>query len=187
MTTISSENRFTVRTPGNEAIFGAFEGSTARDRMIWGSSRSFMMHLSDRQHQESLTLRRVFGLRCFCLPIRCQKLEVWMPPGILLGTVKEKFSLLTREFVIENEQSQVLIRMSIPFRSSLCMPKESHFRVKILICAFPNNLLNFILNFFSKGHVTRSHSTICYNYSLMEYRLVSLYNKHLFCRFNNGC
>ncbi|CAO1336105.1 unnamed protein product [Diamesa serratosioi] len=129
MTTVSSENRFTVRTPGNEAIFGAHEGSTPRDRMLWGSSRSFMMHLSDRQHQESLTLRRVFGLRCFCLPIRRQKLEVWMPPGILLGIVKEKFSLLTREFVIENEQGQVLVRMSIPFRSSLCMPHESHFRV----------------------------------------------------------
>lgn len=184
MTTIYSENRFTVRTPGNEALFGAHEGSTPRDRMIWGSSRSFMMHLSDRQHQDSLTLRRVFGCRCFCLPIRRQKLEVWMPPGILLGTVKEKFSLMTREFVIENEQGQVLIRMSIPFRISLCMPHESHFRVNIA-SLFNNYFIkyHFIL---PPDHVTRSHTAISYHHSSMEHRLVRLYVKYLFCRFSNG-
>lgn len=35
----SSENRFTVRSSTNEAIYGASESSKPRDRLIWGSSR----------------------------------------------------------------------------------------------------------------------------------------------------
>lgn len=127
-TSHGSENRFTVKTHDNEAIFLASEGSTPRDRIIWGSSRAFMMHLMDKQHQEALTLRRVFGCRLFCLPMKLQSLEVWLNPGILLGVIQEKFSVSERRIVIESERGQELYKVKIAFGHSICMPKEYHFR-----------------------------------------------------------
>lgn len=97
--------------------------------MIWGSSRAFMMHLMDRQHQESLTFRRVFGCHCFCFPIARQCLEVWLHSGVLLGVVQEQFAFKSREFAIESERGEILYRVSVAHSNSLCMPKEQHFRI----------------------------------------------------------
>lgn len=124
-----SENRFTIRTHDNESIFLASEGSTQRDRLLLGSSRAFMMHLMDRQHQESITLRREFGCHCFCFPMKRQSLEVWLHSGILLGVVQEQFSFSSREFAIESERGEILYRVSVTLGNSLCMAKEQHFRV----------------------------------------------------------
>lgn len=126
---MASENRFNIKTHDNETIFLASEGSTARDRMIWGSSRAFLMHLMDRQHQESLTFRRVFGCHCFCFPMKRQVLEVWLHSGVLLGVIQEQLSFTSREFVIESERGEILYQLSVPLKTSLCMPKEQHFRI----------------------------------------------------------
>lgn len=124
-----SENRFTIRTHNNESIFLASEGSTQRDRLLWGSSRAFMMHLMDRQHQESLTFRRELACHCFCFPLKKQCLEVWLHSGILLGVIQEQFSFKNREFAIESERGEILFRVTVSLGNSLCMAKEQHFRV----------------------------------------------------------
>lgn len=137
-----SENRFTVKTHDNQSIFLASEGSTPRDRMIWGSSRSFMMHLMDKQYQEALTMRRVFGCRFFCLPMKLQSLEVWLNPGILLGIIQEKFSISDRLIVIESERGEEMFKVRIGLGHSICMPKEYHFRVSFVI-----TFMDFLLEF----------------------------------------
>lgn len=58
MTGISSENRFTIRGPYNEALFVAHEQSSANDRLWRGSGRSFAIQMLDKTHQESLVLER---------------------------------------------------------------------------------------------------------------------------------
>lgn len=51
LASIASENRFMVKTYNNDSLFLASEGSTARDRLLWGSSRKFLIHLTDKNHQ----------------------------------------------------------------------------------------------------------------------------------------
>ncbi|CRL04975.1 CLUMA_CG017996, isoform A [Clunio marinus] len=126
---IASENRFTVKTYDNHSIFLASEGSTQRDRMLWGSSRPFMLHLTDQRHQQAITLRRIFGCHCFCFPLKMQCMEVWLHSGVLLGVVQEKFSITSREFVIENERGEALYVVNVSLGSSLCMDKEFHFPI----------------------------------------------------------
>lgn len=112
----------------------ATEASSPRDRMLWGSGRNFLMHLSDRQHQPALVFRRVFGCHCFCFPIKRQTMEVWLHSGVLLGVIQEQFSFSGREFVIENERGEILFRINVSQGNSFCMPKEQHFKVR----SFPN-------------------------------------------------
>lgn len=61
----SSENRFTIRAPTNEAIYGATENSKASDRSCWGSSRPFILKLVDKTHQETFTMQRSMGCSLF--------------------------------------------------------------------------------------------------------------------------
>lgn len=98
--------------------------------MLWGSSRAFLMHLLDKQHQPALVFRRVFGCHCFCFPIKRQSMEVWLHSGVLLGVVQEQYSFTSRDFVLENERGEILFRVSVTHGASMCMPKEQHFRVR---------------------------------------------------------
>lgn len=147
LTSVSSENRFTIRAPGNEAIYAASEGSEEKDRKFWGtilnyakfpnstqlyilgSSRPFILHIVDKQHQEIFTMQRSFGFRCMCFPVKLQKIEVWMNNSIYIGSVTEKFAMFDRIFTINNEQDQPLYKFSISPQHSCCMPKEASFRV----------------------------------------------------------
>lgn len=128
LSTVSSENRFTVRSPLNQAIYAASESSVAKDRMLFGSSRPFTMHLLDRTYQEALTLHRRISCSVFCFSCQPQFIEVWVPPGDLIGLVRERFSI-TNEFIVENSDREILYRIVGENQFSCCYPAETHFRI----------------------------------------------------------
>jgi len=131
LTSVNSEHRFIVRSPLGESLFAASESSTERDRMIWGSKRPFQMHLLDPTHQEALTFQR----RCSMGFVRCQKryLEVWTPPGDLLGVVVEETTILSNVFTVKNESGHTAYRIKgVPTNSIGCccfIPTEGHFDI----------------------------------------------------------
>lgn len=130
LTSVSSENRYTVRSPYGEAIFAASESSTSQHRLCWGSNRPFQMHLLDKTHQEALTFRRKLALGFLCC--RPRNLEVWAPPGDLLGRIVQIPSVWAPEFVIENEFHDHLYRIEGQSNAGFCCfcpPKETYFKI----------------------------------------------------------
>ncbi|XP_055919340.1 phospholipid scramblase 1 [Eupeodes corollae] len=130
LTSVSSENRYTVRSPFGDAIFSASESSTSNHRLCWGSNRPFQMHILDKTHQEALSLHRELALGMLC----CQpkNLEVWAPPGDLLGRIVQIPSVLVPEFVIENEFHDHLYRIEGQNNAGFCCfcpPKETYFKI----------------------------------------------------------
>lgn len=86
------------------------------------------MHLIDKTHQEAMSFRRrlAFGLLC-CQP---QSIEVWAPPGDLLGRVKETFSLFNAEFVIEDPYGNIIYQIEGPPKLlCFCRAQELHLKV----------------------------------------------------------
>ncbi|XP_067633918.1 phospholipid scramblase 1 isoform X2 [Eurosta solidaginis] len=131
LTSISSENRYIVRSPLGDAIYACSESSTSNNRLLWGSSRPFQMHLLDRTHQEAMVFRKRFALGSYC----CQpnNIEVWIPPGNLLGRVLQSPSLMTPEYFIEDGSSgEPIFCIRGPDKSGFCcfcLPKEAFFRI----------------------------------------------------------
>lgn len=85
LTALSSENRFSVRAPFDETLYVATESSKSSHRTYLGAGRPFRMHLLDKTNQEALVIRRNMGLglmSCTCVP---QNVEIWLPPGDLIG------------------------------------------------------------------------------------------------------
>lgn len=131
LTAVSSENRYVVRSPLGDAIFAASESSTSNNRMIWGASRPFQMHLLDKTHQEALVFRKKLALGAIC----CQpkNLEIWIPPGNVLGRVVQSPTFTQPEFYIEDGMTnQPVFCVEGPPNSGFCcycMPRECYFKI----------------------------------------------------------
>ncbi|GAB0091771.1 Phospholipid scramblase [Sergentomyia squamirostris] len=129
LSSVSSENRYTVRAGSGEALFFASETSTKNHRLIWGSSRPFSMHLTDKGNQESMTLHRSMGIGPLCCTCVSQSLQVWTPPGDLLGFVEEGYSFTTCDFVVLNGHKEIMFHICGPKSYTGYLPKEASFRM----------------------------------------------------------
>lgn len=129
LSSVSSENRFTIRNSLQEAIFAASEFSTPKDRTCLGTSRPFTMHLLDRTHQEALTLHRRLSCSLLCCHLSTQRMEIWSPPGDYLGQVQESFSFTTNDFRVEGPSGELVFFIVGPNDQPCCFPKEAHFKV----------------------------------------------------------
>ncbi|KAH8237187.1 hypothetical protein KR038_006212 [Drosophila bunnanda] len=131
LTGVSSENRYVVRSPLGDAIFAASESSTEKNRLVWGAGRPFQMHLLDKTHQEALVFRKKLALGSLC----CQpkSLEIWIPPGNVLGRVVQSPTFTQPEFFIEDGNTgQPVFCVEGPANSGFCcfcLPRESYFKI----------------------------------------------------------
>lgn len=85
LTALSSENRFSIRAPFNETLYVATESSTTKHGTLFGAARPFNMHLLDKTNQEALVIRRNMACGLMCCTCVPQNVEVWLPPGDLIG------------------------------------------------------------------------------------------------------
>uniref|UniRef100_A0A182WI64 Phospholipid scramblase n=1 Tax=Anopheles minimus TaxID=112268 RepID=A0A182WI64_9DIPT len=125
---VSSDNRFTIRGPSNEALYGASETSDPKDR-FWGSLRPFSLSLVDRNHQEVLLFKKNLGCGVFCCFCKNQFLEVWASPGELIGCIQQDYGIFSQEIILMNSEINTMFRIPISFVNAIRMPKETHFRV----------------------------------------------------------
>ncbi|XP_055623706.1 phospholipid scramblase 3-like [Toxorhynchites rutilus septentrionalis] len=128
LSAVSSENRYTIRGPSNEALYAASETSNSNDR-CWGSLRPFQLSLIDRSHHEVLLLKKNLGCGVLCCFCRTQFLEMWATPGDLIGCIQQDFGLTSREIILMNGDLNTMFRITVPLAEAIRMPKETHFRV----------------------------------------------------------
>ena len=96
LSALSSETRFSVRAPFNEAVYVATESSKGSHRTYLGASRPFRLHLLDKTNQEALVLKRNMGIGLMCCTCVPQGVEVWLPPGDLVGVCIQSDLLILR-------------------------------------------------------------------------------------------
>ncbi|KAF2905606.1 hypothetical protein ILUMI_00583 [Ignelater luminosus] len=129
-----SENRYSVKVPNGETIYYASEVSTSFQRMCFGPSRSFIMKLYDRTHQEALEIKR--RLACGTCSFWCylQALEVFIPLDEFIGTVKQQMNFKSSVFLVFGKQHEVLYRIEGPSMGGcLSFSKDGYFKVCNLI------------------------------------------------------
>eukprot|EP00099_Drosophila_melanogaster_P019357 NP_610640.2 uncharacterized protein Dmel_CG9084, isoform B [Drosophila melanogaster] len=131
LTGVSSENRYVVRSPLGDAIFAANESSTEKNRLLWGAGRPFQMHLLDKTHQEALVFRKKLAMGSMCC--QAKSLEIWIPPGNLLGKVVQSPTFMQPEFFIEDESTgQLTFCVEGPVGLGFCcfsLPKDCYFKI----------------------------------------------------------
>lgn len=87
------------------------------------------MHILDRRHKDILKLERKYAFSALCCNGQC--IDVWIPPGDLIGRIREQFSLFRTVFVIENDVGDILYRFNgFPrYMWNSFLPSETEFTI----------------------------------------------------------
>ena len=116
VTGFETENKYDILNPEkNQQILFAREDTSDWNRMRWGSMRAFDMSVYNIRNEEILHMKRFLrctGCCCFCC---LQKMEIYAPPGNLLGTIEQLWAFCKPKLVVNDSQGNALFKIKGPF------------------------------------------------------------------------
>ncbi|GBN86094.1 Phospholipid scramblase 2 [Araneus ventricosus] len=104
-----TKNKYTIKNSMGQKIYTAKEDTDCCTRNCCGSSRPFDIKIKDNAGMEIIHLSRDLRCSSCCFPCCLQRLEVFAPPGRLIGVVVQEWSICTPQFRIENERVEDLL------------------------------------------------------------------------------
>lgn len=119
-TGFESANKYKVLNSLGQDVFSAKEDTDCCTRQCCGPSRPFEMNILDNQQQEVLHLVRPLRCQSCCFPCCLQELEVHSPPGTIIGTVEQEWSIFYPKFLIKDESGEPILKIEGPFCGCEC-------------------------------------------------------------------
>jgi len=119
-TGFETANKYKVMNSLGQDVFYAKEDTDCCTRQCCGPGRPFEMNILNNQMQEVLHLVRPLRCQACCFPCCLQELEVHSPPGTIIGTVEQEWSIFYPKFVIKDDRGQPILRISGPFCGCEC-------------------------------------------------------------------
>ncbi|KAL3290075.1 hypothetical protein HHI36_023444 [Cryptolaemus montrouzieri] len=114
LTGFETENKFIVKNSLGQKIFYAAEVSDCCVRNCCGPSRPFDMRILDNFGTEVIHLHRPLACQSCCFPCCLQSMEVFSPPGNLVGTVEQDWSLWCPSYSIKNQNGDTILKIDGP-------------------------------------------------------------------------
>ncbi|XP_058124709.1 phospholipid scramblase 2-like [Anopheles ziemanni] len=120
-TGFETANKYEIKNTLGQKVYWALEDTGCCNRMCCGTARAFDIKVLDNFQNEVLHFRRDLRCQSCCFPCCLQKLEVSAPPGTVIGTVEQKWTLLRPEFNIKDQHGQTVLIIRGPCcQCSLC-------------------------------------------------------------------
>uniref|UniRef100_A0A182J931 Phospholipid scramblase n=1 Tax=Anopheles atroparvus TaxID=41427 RepID=A0A182J931_ANOAO len=120
-TGFETANKYEIKNTFGQKVYWAVEDTGCCNRMCCGTARAFDIKVLDNFQNEVLHFRRDLRCQSCCFPCCLQKLEVSSPPGTVIGTVEQKWTLLRPEFNIKDQHGDTVLIIRGPCcQCSLC-------------------------------------------------------------------
>ncbi|XP_050313375.1 phospholipid scramblase 2 isoform X2 [Anthonomus grandis grandis] len=130
-TGFETKNKFTVKNSLGQKVYYAKEDSDCLTRNCCGPIRPFEMRVCDNFGNEVIHLHRPLACDSCCFPCCLQSMEVSAPPGTILGTVEQEWSIFCPTYAIKNASGETVLRIEGPCcTTSICGDVE----FKIMSC-----------------------------------------------------
>ncbi|XP_072944285.1 phospholipid scramblase 1-like [Epargyreus clarus] len=113
-------NRYIIKNSVGQKVYFAKEETDCCTRNCWGSMRPFDMKILDNFENEVMHLYRPLACSGCCFPCCLQTLEVFSPPGTLIGTVEEVWTFCKPCFVVKDANNDVLLKIKGPICTCAC-------------------------------------------------------------------
>ncbi|XP_055315309.1 phospholipid scramblase 2-like isoform X2 [Sitodiplosis mosellana] len=110
-------NRYIIKNIYGEKIYWAVEDNDCCTRCMCGGARPFDMKVFDYRGVEVIHFRRPLRCQSCCFPCCLQVIEVFSPPGELLGTVEQNWTLCKPDYSVKNHNGETVLRITGP----ICM------------------------------------------------------------------
>ncbi|KAL1492986.1 hypothetical protein ABEB36_011136 [Hypothenemus hampei] len=121
LTGFETKNKFTIKNSLGQKVYYAVEDSDCLTRNCCGPLRPFDMKILDNYRNEVIHLNRLLACDSCCFPCCLQKMEVSSPPGVLVGTVEQQWSLCCPSFAIKNTSGDTVLKIEGPLCTmSIC-------------------------------------------------------------------
>lgn len=121
VTGFETQNKYDVLNVMGQQVFKAKEDSECCTRQCCGPCRNFDMEIKDNFGHEVIHLYRPLRCQSCCYPCCLQRLEVSSPPGNLVGTVEQEWSIIHPTFSVKDEAGNTVLKIKGPFCTfSIC-------------------------------------------------------------------
>ena len=128
-TDFETKNRYHILDPQGRQIFYAKESTDCCTRQCCGSIRPFDMKLKDGNDQEIIHFQRPLACGSCCFPCCLQSLEVESPPGNVIGSVKQKWSIWIPKYNIKDETGKTVYYIEGPCCTCSCFGGDVDFKI----------------------------------------------------------
>lgn len=106
-------------------MYWAVEESNCCCRMFCGRGRSFQMKILDMMKNEVIHLNR-------SMPLCLSSMEVSAPPGNVIGSIQQEWSLCYPSFAIKNHLNETVLRIEAPNVCAIHLCGEIDFKVSFI-------------------------------------------------------
>lgn len=120
MTGFETANKYKVLNSVGQEVYKAKEDTDCCTRQCCGPARPFDMNITDNTGMEVIHLNRPLRCQACCFPCCLQELEVSSPPGSVIGTVEQQWSILYPRFVIKDEAGTEILKIEGPLCPCSC-------------------------------------------------------------------
>ncbi|XP_039757998.1 phospholipid scramblase 1 isoform X3 [Pararge aegeria] len=120
-----TNNKYTVKNSLGQMVYCAVEDSNCCSRNCCGPMRPFDMKIMDNFRNEVIHLNRPLACdSCWC-PCWLQSIVVTAPPGTVVGSIEQVWSICRPSFVIKNASGDVVLRIKGPlFTYTFCGQRQ---------------------------------------------------------------
>ncbi|XP_022914407.1 phospholipid scramblase 2-like isoform X2 [Onthophagus taurus] len=121
ITGYESKNKFSIRNSLGQKVYYAVEDNDCCTRNCCGPLRPFDMKILDNYGHEVIHLHRPLACDSCLFPCCLQSMEVSSPPGNVVGSVEQEWTLCCPSFKVNNSSGETVLRIEGPFCTmSIC-------------------------------------------------------------------
>ncbi|KAF2881506.1 hypothetical protein ILUMI_24663 [Ignelater luminosus] len=120
ITGFETENKYSIKNNLGQKVYYAGEDSDCCSRNCCGPIRPFEMRIFDNFGNHVIHLNRPLACDTCWFPCCLQTIEVSAPPGTLIGTVEQNWSVFCPKFAVKNAAGEVILRIEGPFCTMSC-------------------------------------------------------------------
>eukprot|EP00091_Calanus_sinicus_P011013 TRINITY_DN25132_c0_g1_i1.p1 TRINITY_DN25132_c0_g1~~TRINITY_DN25132_c0_g1_i1.p1 ORF type:complete len:231 (-),score=69.40 TRINITY_DN25132_c0_g1_i1:67-759(-) len=119
-TGFETNNKYKIFNSLGQMVYTSKEDNDCCTRQLCGPARPFDMVISDNQGMEVIHLQRPLRCQSCCCFCCLQEMEVSSPPGTVIGTIEQQWTLIYPEFVIKDEGGNPVLKIKGPFCPISC-------------------------------------------------------------------
>lgn len=116
-----TKNKYKIKNSMGQDVYKAKEDTDCCTRQCCGPIRPFDMIIRDNYDNEVIHLNRPLACQSCFFPCCLQSIEVSSPPGTVIGTVEQEWSMCAPAFRVLDHNGDVVLRIEGPVCTfSLC-------------------------------------------------------------------
>lgn len=130
-TGFETNNKYTIKNSLGQKVYWAVEENDCCTRNCCGPKRPFDMKILDAHRNQVMHLNRPLACDSCWFPCCLQSMEVSSPPGSVVGSVQQNWSLFTPDFSLKNASGEEILKIEGPCCTfSMCGDVE--FQIKTM-------------------------------------------------------